>query len=38
MSFKYLYLLENVDHDLICLLMNENHTFMLNNCWILDHV
>ena len=48
MSFKYLYLIENVDHDVTCLLMITKvihvdyadlwFRFMLINCWILDHV
>jgi len=39
MSLKYLYLIENVDNDLISSLMiTKNHMLMLINCWILDHV
>jgi len=31
MSFNYLYLIENVDHDLICLLMI---TKIIRSCWL----
>jgi len=38
MSLKYLYLIENVDNDLIFLLMIMKIMFMLMNSWIMDHV
>jgi len=39
MSLKYLYVIENVDNCFNLLADdNENHTLMLINCWILDHV